>query len=86
MEVFNLIVDEKATIWDRQYISIEAESLEEALEKYNQGDYTADESELLYDTEEFLSPSDEHPVTLEIFLEDDSGDPVLTNRKVIDYD
>ena len=67
MEVFELIIDRKATVWDRSYVTVEANSLEEAINKCNNGDVDEDESELLYDTITYLAPSKENPCTVEIF-------------------
>lgn len=86
METFDLILDELVAVWERKYVSVEAESLEEALEKVDKGDYELNDSETLYDTEEYLSPSKEFPTTMEIFLSDDESNPILSNRKVIDHD
>ena len=68
MKTFNLILDQKATIWDRSYIDVEAETLEEAIEKCKNEAFEVDDGELLYDTLTYLSPSKEHPCTTEIFL------------------
>lgn len=77
MEVFNLIVDEKKTVWERRYVSIEAESLAEALTKCMEGDYDVDDSETLYETMEDMAPSESEPVTVEIF---DANDTLLLDN------
>lgn len=81
MEVFNLIVDEKRAVWERLYVTVEAESLTEALTKCIDGEYCVDNSETLYETMENMAPSESEPVTIEIFDEDDT--PLLDNSKRI---
>lgn len=70
MEVFKLIVDEKVAVWRRSHITIEANSLEEAVKDcIENGVGNAHEfidSEYLFETEEPLSPDDNHPVTVEV--------------------
>lgn len=52
MEVFKLTVDRKVEVWRRDHVEIEAESLEEAVNKAIKHDYLVpDDSEYLYDTE-----------------------------------
>lgn len=81
MEVFNLIVDEKRTVWERLYVSVKAESQAEALAKCMDGDYDIDDSEILYETMEDIAPSESEPVTVEIFDENDTL--LLDNSKCI---
>lgn len=69
MEVFDLIVDEKVTVWRRSRIEVEANTLEEAVElcsEYGSLTGTCLESEFLYETEELINPSKENPCTLEV--------------------
>lgn len=69
MEVFRLIVDEKKTGWRRTYVSVEANSLEEAVEMCKEGtDYLDDieYSEFLYDTETPVEQSEKEPRTIEV--------------------
>lgn len=79
MEVFNLVVDQKSTIWERLYVTVEAESLKEAISKCRDGSYDISDSEVLYDSMEYLSPTESDPVTEEIFDEDNLNDPIFTN-------
>lgn len=79
MEVFNLVVDQKSTIWERLYVTVEAESLKEAIAKCRDSSYEVGDSEVLYDSMEFLSPTESDPVTEEIFDEDDLNHPIFTN-------
>lgn len=72
MEVFKLIVDEKIEGWRRSYIDVEADSLEEAVEMVKEDSIGAAvddgiyDSEFLYETEELVKRSPEHPCTIEI--------------------
>lgn len=51
MKEFDLIVDRKVEVWRRDKITIEAESLEEAVNKAMSHDYISEDCEYLYDTE-----------------------------------
>lgn len=42
-----LIVDQLESCWSRLWIDVEAETKEEAVEKYKKGDYIVTESEVL---------------------------------------
>ena len=68
MEVFRLIVDEKITGWRRTYVSVEADSLEEAIEMCREGTDNLDIewSEFLYETETPIEQSEEEPRTIEV--------------------
>lgn len=60
MALFELIVDEKVTTWRRSYITVEAESQEEAVEKCLESgaDCATDtlDSEYIYECEACISP------------------------------
>lgn len=65
MKEFEFYQDVKCTIWQRQYISVKAESKEEALkmvEKFKTKDASAymmtTYSEFLYETEELVLPEE----------------------------
>lgn len=74
-----MIVDEKISVWVRSRVSVEAETLEEAIGKCIQGDFSESESETLYDTAEAITPSKNLP-TYEIYLDDVSyPEPIYTN-------
>lgn len=81
MKKFNLFVDEKVTIWMRSYVTIEADSLEEAVEKCKNGDYDNSLEEPLYDTIKYLTPVlNDGNATLEIYNSDkDSCSPIYSN-------
>ena len=68
MEVFNLIVDRKVEIWRRDKISIEAESIEEAVQKALNYNYILEDSEYLCETEYPVDPVYPDP-TIEIMDE-----------------
>lgn len=78
MEIFELIIDRKATVWERSYVDVEANSLEEAIAKCNSGELAEDEAEVLYDTLTYLKPTAEDPCTVEIFNRSEYT-PVYTN-------
>lgn len=83
MKSFNFFVDEKYALWTRHYVSIEADSLEEALKKCINGDYLEDYSEDLWETAELLTPEENggNP-TLEVYSEDsDKYDALYTNAE-----
>lgn len=71
MEVFELIVDEKVSVWRRSTIKIEAESLEEAVQTcVDNGIRYADDildSEYLFETEEYINQDEfENRMTVEV--------------------
>ena len=70
MGVFELIVDEKVSVWRRTWVKIKAESLEEAvkdcIENGSSNAFDIDNSEYLYDTEEYILQDDQNPVTVEV--------------------
>lgn len=70
MALFELIVDEKVAVWRRSYITVEAESLEEAvkdcLERGADAATDTAESGYIFETEECLPPSDKDPRTVEV--------------------
>lgn len=70
MALFDLIVDEKVAVWRRSYITVEAESLEEAvkdcLERGADAATDTAESDYIFETEKCLSPSDKDPRTVEV--------------------
>lgn len=82
MEVFDLIIEEKVLLWERTFVQVKAESLEEAIEKCKRRDFLYADMEALYDTEEHVDPSPENPVTLEIYKSTQDlcqDNPIYTN-------
>lgn len=68
MKEFELVVYEKIKIWEKSQVVVEAETLEEAIEKCKNGDYDDIwDSDVCYDTREYLEPSNEDPLTMEIY-------------------
>lgn len=65
----------------RSYVTIEADSLEEAVEKCKNGDYNDSLEEPLYDTIKYLTPVlNDGNATLEIYNSDkDSCSPIYSN-------
>lgn len=75
MEVFELIVNEKVSVWRRSRVKVLAESLEEAVDKcVTNSIYCAEEicdSEYLEETEQYLPQDDfNNPVTIEVMNTD----------------
>lgn len=70
MALFELIVDEKVAVWRRSYITVEANSLKEAVKDCTErgSDAALDtlDSRYIEETEECLNPSDEEPLTVEV--------------------
>lgn len=58
MKKFELYKDSKCTVWFREYYSVEAETIEEAVEKIVSDEVESNSSEFLYDTAEFLVPEE----------------------------
>ena len=70
MTMFDLIVDEKVSIWRRSYISVEADTLEDAvkdcIEKGSDAATNTLESEYIFETEECLSSSEDNWPVVEV--------------------
>lgn len=71
MEIFELIVDEKISVWRRSHIKIEAESFEDAVNDCVESGignaYDILDSEYLFETEEYIKQDDyANPVTVEV--------------------
>lgn len=79
MEIFNLIVDQKISLWERSYVTVEADSLGEAIKKCRDGDCNYEDTEIIYESRTDLGPTREEPSTLEIFEENNLNQPVFTN-------
>lgn len=80
MEVFELIVDRLTEIWKRDKVTIEAESLEEAVKKALKHDYIAEDSEYIYDTGNTMFPEQVFPypnATVEVM--DEHGNVLKDN-------
>lgn len=56
MEIFKLIVDKRVELWRRDHVNIEAESLEEAINKALNNEYICEDSNYFYDTEYVMEP------------------------------
>ena len=82
MKSYNLFIDEKCTLWTRTYVTIEADSLEEAVEKCKNGDYDDSWSEDLYGTTEVMTPEENGgEATVEIYSENiDKFNALYTNK------
>lgn len=58
MKKFELYRDSKCTVWFREYFTVEAEDIEEAVAKINSDKVDPTCNEFLYDTSEFLTPEE----------------------------
>lgn len=52
--IFNLNLFELVQVWNQIAVSVEAETLEEAIEKIKEGDCDYSECEALYETQEVI--------------------------------
>ena len=73
MSEFYMRVEEKVSMWCREYVTVEAKTLEEAIQK------CIDDSEDLYETAERMDENEIQGSTFEIF-QDDSDSLVYTNN------
>lgn len=84
MALFELIVDEKVAVWRRSYITVEAESLEEAVKDCIErgADAATDtlDSNYITETEECINPSYEEPLTVEVM---DRHFQILGNNDIL---
>jgi len=79
MKNFNLYVDRKSTVWEREYYNVEAENIQEATKKILDYDCDLDDSEILYETLEYMDVDEnDGESTLEIF--DDSDKLIYSNK------
>lgn len=77
---YDLIIDEKIEVWRRTYTTVDADNLEEAVNKCLEYDYDSTCDEILYNTEVAIDPFKENGPTVEIYLnETGSYDPIYTN-------
>lgn len=84
METYNLCVDRKYTIWEREYYMIESET--EALEKCLSPDVECSDSEFQYGTADHMTPKDnDNYPTLEVFNED-TDERIFSNNPVSNED
>lgn len=78
--LYNLTVDEKIEVWKRTHVNVEADNLDEAINKCLDDDYEVTNHEILYETERLLSPNHTNGVTMEIYLDNSSKyEPIYTN-------
>lgn len=81
MSKFNMRVEERVSMWRREYVTVEAETLEDAIQKCIDGDYDIDATEDLYHTAERMDEDEIRDSTFEIF-QDRSDSPVYTNYPI----
>ncbi len=84
MDKYYFFKDERVSIWYRTYFTVEADSIEEAVDKIKSDPYSLDfngveitDSEFLYDSMELLSTNAVGGTTLEVF--EDDGDMIYNN-------
>jgi hypothetical protein len=84
MDKYYFFKDERVSIWHRTYFTVEADSIEEAVDKIKSDPYSLDfdgveitDSEFLYDSMELLSTNAVGGATLEVF--EDDGDMIYNN-------
>lgn len=81
MKSYNLFIDTKHTLWTRTHVTIEANSLEEAVERCREGNYDDSWSEDLYDTAKEMTPEENRGrATIEIYEYGNQLDPLYTNE------
>lgn len=70
MEKFDLIVDEKVAVWRRSYITVEADTLEDAvndcIERGSDAALDTLDSRYIEETEECIDPSEDEYPTVEV--------------------
>lgn len=72
MKSFNLYEDVLSRTWNRYYYEVEAETLEEAIEKVKDGEVDCYDSEQLYESIDDLAPEENNgSATREIYHEDE---------------
>lgn len=80
-QTFNLIKDEKCTIWHRSKYKVEAATLEEAINLINTTDIEAEETEFLHDTvEEMTTKENDNQATIEVFKDSADSVAVFINK------
>lgn len=81
MNSFNLYEDILSRTWNRYYYEVEAETLEEAIEKVKDGEVDCYDSEQLYESTDDLAPEENNgSATREIYHEDEV---VWDNAKLV---
>jgi len=82
MGTFSFYKDIKNTIWRREYYSVDAESEEEAVNKILNDKVEMDDSEFIYETEEYMDPDENRGYsTIEIY-DNITDDLTYTNSHV----
>ena len=81
MNSFNLYEDVLSRTWNRYYYEVEADTLEEAIEKVKDGEVDCYDSEQLYESTDDLAPEENNgSATREIYHEDEV---VWDNAKLV---
>jgi len=71
MESYNIVRDELISTWRRNYYTVEASSVDEAIKMIENEEVDCTESELLYDFEQLLHPDQMKQATVEYYLDDE---------------
>lgn len=77
MEKYKLTIDQKVSIWERVYVEVEANNLEEAVEKCKDEEYEVYHSEYLDWTEQLETPDENS--TYEIYLDGNFCNMIYSN-------
>lgn len=86
METYNLCVDRKYTIWEREYYTIEAESETEAIEKCFNPRVECDNYEYLDNSADPMLPKEnDNYSTLRVF-NNDTDEKIFNNNPVSNED
>lgn len=84
MKKFELYEDVKVQSWRRYFYTIEAETLEEALQQVIDGDADCDDSEELYDVDYFMNPYDNNGGCATREISDGDTSEIIWNN--VDYE
>lgn len=86
METYNLYVDRKYTIWEREFFTVEAESETEAIEKCLNHSVERGNYEYLDNSADLMTPKENNNYpTLEVF-NDDTDEKIFSNNPVSNED
>lgn len=72
MNTYKLYRDRLNKVWERAYFNVEAETLDDAIKLIVEDEIYPEDSELIYDTLEYLEPRENYnKATEEVYNEDD---------------
>jgi len=76
---FNLYLDRKNTVWVREYFTVEADSLDEAMDQVINDEVSNDDCETLYDTMEYMLPEENDSYSTEELYNADTDKIIWQN-------